>query len=341
MKKVRFAVVGCGKISSSHFTGIMRAEEAELTAVCDMNADIANQKAQEYGVRAFTDYNELLQWDGVDAVCLCTPSGMHAEQTIQAAEAGKHIVCEKPMAIHLEDAERMVEACRKHGVKLTVIFPRRVSPVSQFVKKFLDEGGLGKLSMCSASIKFYRDQAYYDSAGWRGTWAMDGGGALMNQGIHTVDLLHWLAGPVASLHGYADHVLRDIEVEDTSVAILRYQNGALGTIEATTTSYNQPEHQLVFHGEKGTLILTGDQITALDLIDKKEQESLELPEFPPFRIVPDGQAFQIRDMAQAILEDREPIVTGESGIASLEIILGIYQSQRTGQSIQFKRLTSV
>lgn len=330
-RKARFAVVGCGGISSSHFTGIERAEEAELVAVCDANEKRAEEYGIKHNVKAYTDYEKLLADPDVDVVCLCTPSGMHAEQTIMAAEAGKHIVCEKPMAIKLSDADRMVEACEVMGVKLATIFPRRMSPASRFVKKLLDDGKLGKLSLCSGYVKFYRDQKYYDSAGWRGTWAMDGGGAMMNQGIHTIDLLQWFAGPVDTLHGYARNVLRNIEVEDTAVVSLQFKSGALGSIEATTTSYKQPDHRIVLHGDKGTIVLTGDEITTLDIIG----ETVEIPAFEPFTVVPDGHAVQIRDMALAVLHDRQPVVTGRDGKHSLEIILGTYESHRSHREILF------
>ncbi|MEF3309660.1 Gfo/Idh/MocA family oxidoreductase [Paenibacillus sp. GYB004] len=327
--KVKFAVVGCGGISFSHFIGIERAPEAELAAICDTNESRAAEYGSKYGVKAYTDYGKLLADPDVEAVCLCTPSGMHAEQTIEAAEAGKHVVVEKPMAISLSDADRMIEACEVMGVKLATIFPRRMSPASQFVKKLLDEGKLGRLSLCSGYVKFYRDQAYYDSAGWRGTWAMDGGGAMMNQGIHTIDLLQWLAGPVETLHGYARNVLRDIEVEDTAVVSMQFKNGALGSIEATTTAFKQPDHRIVIHGDKGTIELTGDEITALDVIG----ETVHIPAFEPFSVVPDGHAVQIRDMALAIREDRPPVVTGHDGKRSLGIILGSYESQRSHREI--------
>lgn len=330
-RKVRFAVVGCGGISSSHFIGIERAPEAELAAVCDADEARAEEYGAQYGVRAYSDYRQLLEDPDIEVVCLCTPSGLHAEQTMQAAEAGKHVVSEKPLAIRLQDAERMIEACDKSGVKLTTIFPRRMSPSSLFVKKLLEDGRLGKLSLCSGYVKFYRDQAYYDSAGWRGTWAMDGGGAMMNQGIHTVDLLQWFAGPVRSQHGYALNVLRDIEVEDTAVVSLQFQSGALGSIEATTTAYKQPDHRVVLHGDKGTVVLTGDTITTLDLVG----ESISIPDFEPFQVVPDGHAAQLRDMALAVLHDRQPAVTGRDAKHSLEIILGTYESQRSHREILF------
>ncbi|WJH33893.1 Gfo/Idh/MocA family oxidoreductase [Paenibacillus sp. CC-CFT747] len=330
--KVRIAVVGCGGISASHFQGINETEEAELVAVCDANEQRAEETAAKYGVRAYTRLEVMLAQPDIDAVCICTPSGLHAEQTIMAAAAGKHVVCEKPMAIVLEDVEQMIEACSQSGVKLTTIFPRRMSPAAVFVKKLIDEGRLGRLSLCSGYVKFYRNQAYYDSAGWRGTWAMDGGGAMMNQGIHTVDLLQWLAGPVESLKGFARNVLRDIEVEDTAVTALQFCNGALGTLEATTTAYKQPDHQIIIHGDLGTVVLTGDQITTLEVMG----EPIEIPDFPPFQVIPDGHRMQIRDMSRAILENREPQVTGEDGRHSLEIILGTYESHRSHREIHFR-----
>jgi UDP-N-acetyl-2-amino-2-deoxyglucuronate dehydrogenase len=330
-QQVRFAVVGCGGIAKSHFTGIEQTDAAVLVAVCDADPERAKEYGELYGVRSYTEYTELLASDEVDVVCLCTPSGMHADQTIQAAHAGKHIVCEKPMAITLEDARRMMEVCEANRVKLATIFPRRMTPASIFAKRLIDEGRLGRLSLCSGYVKFYRDQAYYDRAGWRGTWAMDGGGAMMNQGIHTIDLLQWLAGPVESLRGYARSVLRRIEVEDTAVVSLQYRSGALGAIEATTTAYHQPNHRIVIHGEYGTLILTDDEITTLEV----QGDPIEIPSFPSFSLFPDGHTAQIRDMAQAIIEDRAPIVTGKDGIHSLEIILGSYESQKYSREILF------
>jgi len=327
--KVRFAVVGCGAISDAHLSGIARTAEAELIAVCDASEERARQKAEAFGARVYTRYEELLEQGDIDVVCICTPSGMHPEQTMLAARAGKHVICEKPIALTLEAADRMIAVCRQHQVKLATVFPRRMSPSSRYVKALIEEGRLGKLSLCSGYVKFYRSQAYYDSAGWRGTWAMDGGGAMMNQGIHTVDLLQWLAGPVRSVTGYARNVLRDIEVEDTAVAALQFKSGALGVIEATTTAYAQSNHRIVIQGDLGTVVLDGDEISELSIIG----EEADIPVFEPFQVIPDGHSMQIRDMAQAILEDREPLIDGEAGRHALQIILGTYESQRERREV--------
>ncbi len=330
-KKTRFAIVGCGVISSVHVDGMMNTDEAELAAVCDIVESSMSGYVEKYGVDAYTDYSEMLRRDDIDVICICTPSGIHPEQVIMAAEAGKHVICEKPIAIRLEDADRMIQACEDKGVLMAAVFPWRMSPVMQFVKQFIADGNLGKLSLCSAHIRPYRDQKYYDSAGWRGTWAMDGGGVLMNQGIHTVDLLQWIAGPVASLYGKADHILRNIEVEDTAVSVLTFRNGAMGVIEASTTAYNTPD-LLVFHGEKGTIMISNGEIVNLKLIDR----DMEIPLFPPFHVIPGGHRMQIKDMALAVQEGRQPVVPGVDGRHSLEIILGTYKSNNNNQEVFFK-----
>ncbi|WP_168120446.1 Gfo/Idh/MocA family oxidoreductase [Paenibacillus sp. HB172176] len=329
-KKARFGVLGCGNISKIHIQGIMNTEEAELAAVCDTNKENLKEYVETYGVRAFNDYSEMLKQDDIDVICICTPSGLHPLQTIMAAEAKKHVICEKPLSFDVSDIDRMIESCKDNGVLLAAIFPWRMSPVMQYVKCFIDEGGLGKLSLCSAHIKPFRAQEYYDSASWRGTWAMDGGGVLMNQGIHTIDLLQWFAGPAASLYAKCDNVLRDIEVEDTAVTVLHFKNGAMGVIEASTTAYKTPD-TLHLHGEKGTIVLTAGEITNLSLID---QEEVEIPAFEPFNVIPDGHRMQIRNMALAVLEGMPIEVTGEDGRHGLEIILGTYESERTKQEVQ-------
>ena len=330
--KVRFAVLGCGAISRIHLEGILNTEEASLAAVCDVSGELARQIGELHDVPYYTSYEELLKQEDIDVINICTPSGMHPEQTVMAAKAGKHIIVEKPLAIRMEDIDWMIGACREHNVLMSSIFPRRMSPAAQYVKKFIEEGKLGKLSLCTAVVKPYRNQAYYDSAGWRGTWSMDGGGVLMNQGIHSVDLLQWLAGPVVSVYGKAEHVLRNIEVEDTATLLLQFANGAMGTIDATTTAYKQPAHQIIIYGELGTIILTEDQITAMELV---EQE-FDIPQFESFKTIPDGHRMQIRDMALAVQEGRQPVITGEDARASLAIILGAYESSSSGTEVRLQ-----
>lgn len=326
---VRFGIVGCGIIAEVHAKCLAEIEEARLVAVYDRARDRADRFAETHGAEVCGSFGELLGREDIHAVCICTPSGLHAEETMEAARHGKHVLVEKPMAIKLEDVDRMIRACEENKVWLATVFPRRMSPQAQYARELIRSGKLGRLSLCSAYVKIYRDQAYYDSAGWRGTWELDGGGAMMNQGIHTVDLLQWLVGPVASVYGKARAVLRNIEVEDTVTAVLEYADGAAGVLEITTTAYQGQGQRLEIHGEKGTLAIEEDDIVKLAI----EGEETALPEFAPFRVIPDGHWMQLRDFALAIRDNRPPIVQGSDGRHSLEIILGAYESSRQNKEM--------
>ncbi|MCV4234683.1 Gfo/Idh/MocA family oxidoreductase [Virgibacillus sp. LDC1] len=334
---VRFGIIGCGIIADIHARSIMNTEEAVLAAVFDTKRESAVKLTATYGGDICDTLEELLAREDIEVVCICTPSGMHAEQTAMVARAGKHVLVEKPMAIRLDDVERMIEVCAENGVLLATVFPRRMSPQARYARQVIQEGRLGKLSLCSAYVMLYRDQAYYDSAGWRGTWAMDGGGAMMNQGIHTVDMLQWLVGPVASLSAKAKAVLRNIEVEDTVIAALEFASGALGVMEITTTACDGKGQRLVIHGEKGALVIEEDTIVSLEI----DGEQVQLPDFEPFKVIPDGHRLQIQDMALAVREGREPVVTGKDGRHSLEIILGTYEASRQRKEIQLQTGTPV
>lgn len=334
---VRFGIIGCGIIADIHAKGIMNTEEAELAAVFDTKRESAVKLTETYGGDVCDTLEELLAREDVEVVCICTPSGMHAEQTALVARAGKHVLVEKPMAIRLDDVERMIEVCAENRVLLATVFPRRMSPQARYARQVIQEGRLGKLSLCSAYVMLYRDQAYYDSAGWRGTWAMDGGGAMMNQGIHTVDMLQWLVGPVASLTAKAKAVLRKIEVEDTVIAALEFASGALGVLEITTTACDGKGQRLVIHGDKGVLVIEEDTIVSLEI----DGQQIQLPEFEPFKVIPDGHRLQIRDMAHAVREGRQPVITGKDGRHSLEIILGTYEASRQRKEIELQTGTPV
>lgn len=319
---VSFAIVGCGVIADIHAQGIMNTSEARLIAVCDVNEEKGRAFAERYGASYYASYEDMLNNSAIQVVNICTPSGLHPEQTIRAAKAKKHIICEKPIGIKMEDVHQMIAVCREEGVKLSTVFPRRVGPAASYLKQFLDGGGLGTITLADAVMKIYRSQQYYDSAGWRGTWEMDGGGAMMNQGIHLVDLLQWLVGGVVSVYGKAAALQRDIEVEDTVIAMLQLRSGGFGLLEMTTTASPELGQRIEIHGERGTAILTEDQLTLLQ-VDGKD---IELPAFEAFQVLPDGHRLQIRDMALAVLEDREPCITGEDGVHALDIILATYES---------------
>ncbi|MCD5390561.1 Gfo/Idh/MocA family oxidoreductase [candidate division NPL-UPA2 bacterium] len=344
-KDIGFAVIGCGVIAPWHIRGIQTAKGAKLIAVCDDIEAKARKLADDHHVDWYTDYRKLLKRDDVDVVCLCTPSSLHPDQAIIAAKAGKHIITEKPMAITLKKADAMIKACHDNKVKLAVIFQRRVTEPFKTIKKALDKGSLGKLILGDCYMKYYRSQAYYDSAGWRGTWKYDGGGALMNQGIHIIDLLQWYMGPAAKIYGYAHTLARRIEVEDTSASVLEFKSGAIGVIEGTTSVFPPTiPHRVEIHGQKGTIIIEGEGIKLwkvegrggkeIDELKVKQSAATSKAITIPTDIGAEGHCIQIQDMVRAIQNDRPPIVSGEEGRKSIEIILAIYKSSRTGRPVK-------
>ncbi|OGS18370.1 MAG: hypothetical protein A3J83_06415 [Elusimicrobia bacterium RIFOXYA2_FULL_40_6] len=341
-KKIGFGVIGCGTISRHHTNAVMENADAKLVAVCDQNEGAAKELAGECGVKYYTDYRKMLEDKEIDAVSICTPSFLHPEQTIAAAQAGKHVLTEKPMAINLEDADRMIKSCKEANVKLGVIFQRRTQRAFKLIKKAVENNELGKLVLGDACMKYYRSQEYYDSAGWRGTWKFDGGGALMNQGIHFIDLLQWIMGPVDTVFAQAGALVRKIEVEDTSVTIVKFKNGAFGTITGTTSVF-PPIQRLEIHGEKGSIIVNDEDITKWDMLgpDDKAISRLESiksgaqnPGMDPKNIGKEGHSVQVADFVDAIKTGREPMTNGEEGRKSLALILAIYKSAKTGLPVK-------
>ena len=346
--KVGFGVIGCGSIAPWHAGSILNVPDAELVAVCDIIEDRANALAAGHGSpKVFIDYKQMLADPGIDAVCICTPSGMHAEIGIEAAKAGKHILTEKPIDIVLSKIDDLIRTARERNVKLGTIFQRRTSRVWQTVREVVASGALGKMVLGDAYIKYFRDQEYYDSGGWRGTWALDGGGALMNQGVHCIDLLQWIMGPVDSLFAHADHLVRKIEVEDTAVAAVKWANGAFGVIEGTTSVCPAMGHRMEFHGEKGTIAIQGETVIKWDVpgeapdllgtTGKKEGVDINVgtARSSPTGMAIEGHTILVADLVEAIEEGRDPMITGEEARKSVEIILGIYKSARTGQAVRF------
>lgn len=343
MDKIRFGIVGCGVISSHHAKAINNTEDAELVACCDIVKEKAEKLAEEHGAaRVFTDYNEMFASGCIDAVCVCTPSGLHGDVTIAAARAGKHVMCEKPIDITLARIDEMIKECRDAKIKLGVIFQRRTSPLWHTVKKVIDDGKLGKLVLGDAYLKYFRSQEYYDSGDWRGTWALDGGGALMNQGVHMVDIQRWIMGPAESIFAQADHLVRNIEVEDTSCAVIKWKNGAFGVLQGTTSVTPGMKHRLEFHGENGTISIEGETILQWSFpgseeCDPRNQNATDVTgntSSDPKALSSDGHTIQITDLCQAIREDRDPMVTGEEARNAVEMILAIYQSAKTGLPVK-------
>ena len=326
-------------IAPWHAKAVTDTDEAELVACCDVIPERAEKLAADFGVpRVYTDHRALLADEEIDAVCVCTPSGLHGPVTIDAAAAGKHVMCEKPVEITLPKIDAMVTACRKAGVKLGVIFQRRTSPMWHRVKQTIKSGKLGKMILGDAYLKYYRSQEYYDSGDWRGTWELDGGGALMNQGVHMVDILHWIMGPVETIYAQADHLARNIEVEDTACAVIKWKSGAFGVLEGTTSVTPGMHHRLEFHGELGSILVDGENIAKWAVPGEEEvpgQQGRESDSTAsdPKAIATEGHRIQIQDLCRAIIEDREPMITGEEARKAVEVILGVYESARTGQPV--------
>ncbi|MGN7383989.1 Gfo/Idh/MocA family protein [Paenibacillus sp. SAFN-117] len=339
MRKLRFAIVGAGVIAPFHAKAITSNPQAELVAIADVEKPKAKKLAEEFSVKdIYTDYEIMLQREDIDAVSICVPSGLHAEVAIAAAEAGKHIFCEKPLDITVDKMDRMIRTARERQVKLGVVYQRRTFPAAIATRKAIQEGKLGKLVLGDAYLKYYRSPEYYRSAGWRGTWELDGGGALMNQGVHGVDLIQWMVGDVESVFAYSAPLVRSIEVEDTAVAAIKYKNGAFGVIQGTTSVYPGMETRFEIHGENGTIIFGDSGIKQWSFADSQEEapqvEGTLAASSSATNISNDGHFVLVDDLIQAIREDRDPMITGEEASKAVKLILAIYESARTGREIK-------
>lgn len=338
MKKIRFALVGTSSIVSIHAQAIQSIEDAELTLVCGRNSAKAKALAEKFGCEWSADFQEMLKRSDIDAVAICTPSGMHADMGIAAALSGKHVVVEKPIDISLEKADALIETCKKQGVRLGVIFQRRYSEGVQALKKLLDEGKLGQIVYGGCYIKLYRSQEYYDSGASRSTWNAAGGGVLMNQGVHYIDMLQYLAGPVAEVSGRCatlGHL--GLEVEDTASASVKFQSGALGVIEGTTCAYPGLVSRVDIYGTEGIAVIENDVLTLVQLksgYEYKVTSDTENAGVSSPDITFDCHKTQYADIAAAFKNNIDPSVDGAEGRNALETILAIYKSALTGKTVR-------
>ena len=333
---MNFAILGAGMVAEYHRAGIEANEVlgARLIAVGHHDPDRFEEIAGRFGVPC-RSFGDILADDRIDAVCICTPSGQHAAQAIACAAAGKHVLVEKPMALTLADADAMIEAAAGAGVRLSVALQRRTDPLFRRIKAALDAGDLGALTLASVVLPYYRDQAYYEQAAWRGTWALDGGGVLMNQGIHIVDLLVWMMGDPVDVCAFAGTLHRDIEVEDTLCAALRFQNGAMGTITATTTVGGGAPHRFEIYGTNGAIQVEGEGVVRWSL-----QNSLRQTVTPyalsdnadagagadPKGISTAGHTAVIKDLIEAVRDGRPPATDGVEGRRSLAVVNAVYRA---------------
>lgn len=338
-KTFGFGIIGTGAIAAHHAKSIQQLDNCQLIAVCSSSASRAAEAAELFGVQAYDNVDDFLAREDIDVVCICTASGQHLEPTLAAAKAGKHVLTEKPLEISLERADQMIAACRSQGVKLGCIFQNRFKPDYLKVKEAIKQGLLGKLSMGNAYIKWYREESYYSNSNWKGTLGGDGGAALINQGIHTIDLLLDIMQEVESVYGQVRTVVHDIEGEDLGASVINFKNGAIGTIEGGTSLYPGYPERLEIFGEKGSIILEGSHIAHWNIkgeeaLENKSQSHKDSGSSDPMAVDFKLHMLQIKDMVEAIQEDREPIVNGETARKSLELILAIYQSSRENKVVQ-------
>jgi len=338
-----FGIVGIGVIAAIHADAIAMLPDARLVAVTDVEAGPAAAFAAARGCSAEPDLAALLARRDVEVVCVCVPSGLHAQIAVQAAKAGKHLVVEKPIDVSLDAADRLIGAAGAAGVVLTVISQHRFDPGLVELKRLLDDGALGRVVLGEAGTKWYRTQGYYDSAAWRGTYAMDGR-SLMNQGVHYVDLLRWCMGPAAEVSAVCSTQAHQIEVEDTALAVVRFASGAVGTILSSTAAFPGFPQRLEITGTAGTVTVEDGRIVRRALAADPASETPESPAAPAAAAAADpaavdvaSHAAQLADLLGAVDTGREPAVTGESGRAALEIVLAVYESSRTGRPVSLGR----
>lgn len=344
-----FAIVGCGMIARFHVRALAEIPGTRVAALVSRSGSSASALLQEMNLPpcpVFSTLEEALKVPGVAAVIITTPSGAHAEPAIAAAKAGKHIVVEKPLEITGERCQQIIDACDKFNVKLCTIFPSRFGDANIALKKAIEAGKFGKLTLGETTCKWWRSQAYYDEGGWKGTQALDGGGALMNQAVHNVDLLLWMMGDVVTVSGFTATLAHErIEVEDTATAILRFRSGALGVIQATTSVHPGYPKTLAIHGNHGSAVIEQDDVLKWDFTPETPDDIATRQRFAakvgasggaadPKAISYEGHRRQLADFVNAIRTNTAPQVDGREGKKAVELIRAIYESQATGRIVE-------
>jgi UDP-N-acetyl-2-amino-2-deoxyglucuronate dehydrogenase len=342
---IGFGIIGCGTIAGFHAKAIAQIKGAKLAACCDSLPEAADRLAESARCKAYYRLDDMLADKDVRVVTVATPSGCHAEPAVAAAAAGKHVIVEKPLEITLDRCDRIISACEKSGVTLSTVFQSRFHRSSIELKRAVDAGRFGRLTVCDAVVKWHRTQEYYDSLQWRGTWKIDGGGALMNQAIHSVDLLTWLCGPVVEVRAQTALLAHErIEVEDTVAASIRFANGALGTIVASTAVYPGYLKRIELHGSAGSAVVEEEDIVKWDFAKTNKRDETIRREMAsrvstgggasdPKAIGVHGHVRQFQDVLKAVKMGTSPSIDGREGRRSVEIILAIYKSAETGRGV--------
>jgi len=344
-KHFGFGIVGAGMIAHFHAKAIAELANGRLIGIYSVNKPKSDAFASEHNCTAYETLDDMLAIPEIDVICICTPSGIHLEPALKSIEAGKHCLIEKPLEITVERCDRILAAAREAGVKVGVIFPSRFYEASKQLNDSIRANRFGKLALGSAYVKWHRSEAYYATGRWRGTWEYDGGGALMNQGIHSVDWLQWYMGPVESVQAVAANIRhKNIEVEDTIVATVTFKSGALGAIECSTAVFPGTLKRIEIMGTEGTAILEEDnfikwQFQEETAADEQIRASIKNVTTAvggasnPADISFVGHQRQIEDMLRAIQTGSEPLVNGAEGRKSVEIVRAIYESARTGARV--------
>jgi UDP-N-acetyl-2-amino-2-deoxyglucuronate dehydrogenase len=334
-RKLRVALVGCGRIAKTHFAAMAQhAERVELVAVCDTNSQALNAAVVSTNAVGFSSLTELLAGSNADLVVLATPSGLHSQQAAQVAQAGRHVLSEKPMATKWDEGVAMVKACRDGGVKLFVVKQNRLNATLQLVKRAVDQGRFGKLALVTVNVFWTRPQSYYDEAPWRGRWDMDGG-AFMNQASHYVDMVDWLVGPVDNVHAYTGTLARNIEAEDTGVMSLRLRSGALASVNVTMLTHQQNfEGSITLLGERGTVRVGGVAVNKIDhwQFDAPHVDDALVQDasYGVTSVYGPGHPLYYDNVINTLRGEANAQVDGYEGLRSLEVLIAAYRSARDG-----------
>ena len=347
MAKHQFALIGCGMVGHHHITAIAGVPRAKLVAICDVAEATARTFGEASGVPWYTDYREMLaKQPEITIVNICTPSGLHMKAALDVMAAGKHCVVEKPLEITLDRCDRMIKAADEAGVLLATIFPSRFGDAAQELKKALDQGRFGKLTIGDAYVRWWRDQAYYDSGGWRGTWKIDGGGALINQSIHCVDLIQWYMGDAKAVTAVSGCLAHErIEVDDASIVAVEWKNGAFGVIQGTTAAWPGFEKKIAISGDSGSAVLEEDTLAFWQFRRMRKRDATMLARLSageahgtgasdPMAFSPENHRRQLADFCRVIEKGGQPLVDGREGRKSLEIILAAYKSAESGRRVE-------
>lgn len=342
--KLRIGIAGLGVIADIHARAITESGNLKLVSVFSRTEKKAREMGEKYHVNWHTNWDHFISDPELDAVSICTPSGNHLDYGEKSALAGKHVIVEKPIEISIERAGRLIKVCKENKVALAVIYQSRFIPGIQKLKEELDKNTIGKLFMGNAFINWFRNQDYYDSGVWRGTLALDGGGVLINQAIHTIDLLQWFMGDVESVYGTTATMTHErMEGEDNAVAVIRFKSGAMGIITASTSVQPAQTRRLELFGENGTVIVDGDKVQIMkagvesqseETSDKETATGASSP-LAGFSTFPHRKQFEA--IAGAILEGHKPPVTGEESLKSLAIVQAVYESSKTNLPVDFNK----